>query len=115
MGLKCSSHAKALGRTIFYILLLPWSALAVAAALVGISTMGRSLNPAMGVVTVAEFLVALAVCNLGFTGWAVSELRDRFRLLAASQPLPPERLARHGNPSSKSCASGAGNGNARTV
>jgi hypothetical protein len=93
MGLKSTSQAKALGRTIFYILLLPWTALAVAAAVVGISTMGRSLSPAMGVVTVAEFLVGLTVCNLGFTGWAVSELRDRFRLLAASQTLPPERFA----------------------
>jgi ABC-2 family transporter protein len=92
MGLKCSSHAKALGRTLFYILLLPWSVLALAAAVVGVATMGRNLSPAMGAVTVAEFLVALTVCNLGFTGWAVSELRDRFRLLAASQTLPPERF-----------------------
>jgi hypothetical protein len=92
MGLKCSSHAKALGRTLFYILVLPWSVVAIAAAFVGMATMGN-LSPAIGVVTVVEFLVALVVCNLGFTGWAVGELRDRFRLLAASQPLPPEQLA----------------------
>jgi hypothetical protein len=92
MGLKTSSHAKALARTLFFILFLPWAVLAVAAAIVGIVTMGRNLNPLMGALTVAEFLVALAVCNLGFTGWAVSELRDRFRLLAASQQLPPESL-----------------------
>jgi hypothetical protein len=92
MGLKSSSHAKALGRTLFYILLLPWSVLAVSASMVGIATMGTGLSPAMGVVTTAEFLVALTVCNLGFTGWAVSELRDRFRLLAANQTLPPERF-----------------------
>jgi hypothetical protein len=66
--------------------------LAVAAALVGIITMGHNLNPGMGVFTATEFLVALVACNLGFTGWAVSELRDRFRLLAASQQLPPERF-----------------------
>ena len=92
MGLTASSHAKALGRTLFYILLLPWSFLAVAAAFVGIMTMGRSLDPWMASLTVVEFLVALAICNLGFTGWAVSELRDRFRLLAANQQLPPERF-----------------------
>jgi hypothetical protein len=93
MGMKSPSHAKALGRTLFYILLLPWSGLAIAAAVVGILTMGRNLSPAMGVVTVAEFLVGLAVCNLGFAGWAISEMRDRFRLLAASQQLPTERPA----------------------
>ena len=92
MGLKTASHAKALGRTLFYILFLPWSGLAVAAAFFGLVTMGGSLSPGMGALTVAEFVVALAVCNLGFTGWAVSELRDRFRLLAANQPLPPERF-----------------------
>jgi hypothetical protein len=95
MGLKSSSHAKALGRTLFYILFLPWSGLAVTAAFVGILTMGRNLSPWMGAVTVAEFLVALSVCNLGFTGWAISELRDHFRLLAASQPLAPDRFVPH--------------------
>jgi hypothetical protein len=93
MGLKTSSHAKALGRTLFYLLLLPWSFLAVAAAFVGIMSMGHNLNPGMGALTFAEFVVALAVCNLGFTGWAVSELRDHFRLLAASQTLSPDRFA----------------------
>jgi hypothetical protein len=92
MGLTTTSHAKALGRTLFYILFLPWSGLAVAAAFVGIMTMGRNLSPAMGAVSVAEFVVALAACNLGFTGWAVSELRDRFRFLAASQQLPSQRF-----------------------
>jgi hypothetical protein len=92
MGLKSSNHAKAFGRTLFYILLLPWSLLALVAAALGIATMGRGLSPAMGFVTAGEFLVALTVCNLGFTGWAVSELRDRFRLLAANQTLPPERF-----------------------
>jgi hypothetical protein len=93
MGMKCSSPAKALGRTLFYILFLPWSVVAIAAAFVGVATMGSSPSPAIGVVTVVEFLVALVACNLGFTGWAVGELRDRFRLLAASQPAPPERFA----------------------
>jgi hypothetical protein len=92
MGLKTPSHAKALGRTLFYILLLPWSFLAIGAAIIGIMTMGHYLNPGMGVLTAAEFLVALAICNLGFTGWAVSELRDHFRLLAASQPFAPDRF-----------------------
>jgi hypothetical protein len=91
MGMKYTSHAKALGRTLFYILFLPWSILAVAAAFVGVATMGSNLSPAIGVVTVVEFIVALVACNLGFCGWAVSELRDRFRLLAASQTAPPER------------------------
>jgi len=92
MGMKYSSHAKALGRTLFCVLFLPWSVLAVAAAFVGIATMGRNLSPVTGVVTAGEFLVGLVACNLGFCGWAVSELRDRFRLLAASQAEPPERL-----------------------
>ena len=47
----------------------------------------------MGSLTVAVFLVALAVCNFGFAGWAVCELRDRFRLLAANQAPPPAPLA----------------------
>ncbi|HTA29838.1 MAG TPA: hypothetical protein VK731_05105 [Candidatus Cybelea sp.] len=93
MGMTCVSQTKALGRTLFYILFLPWSIVAVAAAFVGLATMGRILSPAIGVVTVVEFLVALVICNLGFTGWAVSELRDRFRLLAASQPVTAERPA----------------------
>jgi hypothetical protein len=93
MGMKYASQAKALGRTLFCILFLPWSVLAVAAAFVGIATMGSNVSPAIGVVTVVEFLVALVACNLGFCGWAVSELRDRFRLLAASQSAPPERRA----------------------
>jgi hypothetical protein len=91
LGMTCSSQAKALGRTLFYILFLPWSIVAIAAAFVGLATMGSILSPAIGVVTVVEFLVSLVVCNLGFTGWAVSELRDRFRLLAASQSVALER------------------------
>jgi hypothetical protein len=94
MGMTCSSQSKALGRTLFCILFLPWSIVAVAAAFVGVATMGGNLSPAIGVVTVLEFLVVLVACNLGFTGWAVGELRDRFRLLAASQPNPPERWAK---------------------
>jgi len=96
MGMKTPSHAKALGRTLLYILLLPWSFLAIGAAFVGIMTMGHNLNPGMGALNVAEFLVALAVCNLGFTGWAVSELRDHFRFLAASQPITPDRFVAPG-------------------
>ncbi len=91
MGMTHVSQAKALGRTLFYILFLPWSIVALAAAFVGLATMGNSFSPAIGVVTVVEFLVGLVVCNLGFSGWAVSELRDRFRLLAASQPVTAER------------------------
>ena len=41
MGLRHSSHAKALGRTLFCILILPWSALAFSAACVGIVTVSR--------------------------------------------------------------------------
>jgi hypothetical protein len=94
MGLKTSSHTKALGRTLICILFLPWSALAVAATFVGILTMGKILNPLISALTVAEFLVvALATCNLGFAGWAVSELRDRFRPLASNQPLPLDGYA----------------------
>jgi hypothetical protein len=93
MGMKYTSQAKALGRTIFCILFLPWSVLAISAAFVGIATMGRNLSPATGVVTAGEFLVGLVACNLGFCGWAVSELRDRFRLLAASQAEPPKPWA----------------------
>jgi hypothetical protein len=93
MGMTCSSQTRALGRTLFCILFLPWSMVAIAAAFVGLATMGNIMSPAIGVLTVAEFLVALVACNLGFTGWAVSELRDRFRLLAASQGEPPKRAA----------------------
>jgi hypothetical protein len=93
MGLKYSNHAKALGMTLFSILFLPWSFLALATAFVGVLTMGRSLSPETAFITGAELLVALAVCNLGFAGWAVSELRDHFRLLAAHQLPPPRPVA----------------------
>jgi hypothetical protein len=85
LGLKSASHSKALGRTLFYILFMPASALAAASVCFGIATMGRSFTPAMSVLMVLVFLVMLAVCNLGFAGWAMCELRDRFRILAAQQ------------------------------
>jgi hypothetical protein len=47
---------------------------------------------------VGEFVVLVVVCNFGFAGWAVSELKDRFRMLAAQQqladaPRPPSPFA----------------------
>jgi ABC-type transport system involved in multi-copper enzyme maturation permease subunit len=88
-GLRTTSHSKALGRTLFYILFMPWSGLAVAAVCFGIATMGTSFTPPMTILMVIEFFVMLAICNLGFTGWAASELRDRFRVLAAQQQAAP--------------------------
>jgi hypothetical protein len=89
-GMKTASHARALGRTLLYVLFLPWTIVALSAAAAGVATIGRNFSPAMAVMTIGEFLMALAICNLGFTGWAVSELRDDFRLLAASQTISRE-------------------------
>jgi hypothetical protein len=87
LGLKSASHSKAMGRTLFYILLMPWSGLIVAVVCFGIATLGNSMTPGMVAAMVAEFVVLIVVCNCGFAGWAVSELKDRFRILAAQQQL----------------------------
>jgi hypothetical protein len=89
LGLKSTSHSNALGRTLFYILLMPWSGLAVAAVCFGIATTGRNFTPSMTIVMAGEFFVLLILCNLGFGGWASMELRDRFRALAAQQQAAP--------------------------
>jgi hypothetical protein len=89
LGLKSTSHSKALGRTLFYILFMPWSGLVVVAVGFGIATLGVNFTPPMVSVLVVEFFVLLFICNLGFTGWAGGELRDRFRILAAQQQTPP--------------------------
>jgi hypothetical protein len=87
LGLKCASHAKALGRTLFYVMFMPWSGLALVAVVIGVCTMGKSFAGPMTLVMIVEFFVLVALCNLGFAGWAGGELRDRFRLLAAENFL----------------------------
>jgi hypothetical protein len=91
MGMRTPNYAKALGRTLFCILFLPWTVVALSCAGMGIATMGSSFSPAMIFVTVLVFLGALMLCNLGYTGWAVSELRDQFRILASSQIILPKK------------------------
>ncbi len=88
-GMRTANSAKAMGRTIFCILFMPWTVVAVCAAGVGILTYGH-FQPMMSVVTGFEFAAGWCACNLGFAGLAVCELRDKFRFLAASQTAPPK-------------------------
>jgi len=80
-GVKLGNPAKATGRAIFNVVLLPW--------IVGICFTGLAVMLAHGdtaqaasFITVAVFLGSLAFCNFYFTGVATSELRDSFRYWA---------------------------------
>lgn len=82
LGLKLASPAKAASRAILYVVLLPWGVMFSFAAL---AAMLRS-SPGMGDVSptaVVIFVLSLLFCNSYFTGWAINDLRDRFRFLAA--------------------------------
>jgi hypothetical protein len=87
-GMTCKSLAQAIRRTIIYVLLTPWAGMVASAAIVGLLTSGRGLNDQTAFVAGIWFAILLVVCNLGFLGWSMNELRENFRVLAAHQSIP---------------------------
>jgi hypothetical protein len=85
LGLRLGSPAKAAGRAIFYVVLLPWFFLVCFAALAALLAGRPALLPApdFGILLALVFVIAAVFCNLYSAGWAVNELRERFRALAA--------------------------------
>jgi len=69
-------------------LLTPWAGMVASAAIVGLLTSGRGLNDQTPFVAGIWFAILLMVCNLGFLGWSMNELRENFRVLAAHQSIP---------------------------
>ena len=87
-GMTSKSLAQAIRRTIIYVLLTPWAGMVASAAIVGLLTSGRGLNDGTVFVAGIWFAILLVVCNLGFLGWSMNELRENFRVLAAHQSIP---------------------------
>jgi hypothetical protein len=83
LGLRLANPPKAASRAIFYVVLLPWALLicfaAPATLLVGRHRLGLDAAVPCAVILV----IAVVFCNSFFTGWAINELRDRFRSWAA--------------------------------
>ena len=82
LGLRLGNPARAAGQAIFYVVLLPWLVAIAFAALAALLAGGR-FGPVLGVPSAGFLVIALFFCNSFFTGWAVNELRDNFRALAA--------------------------------
>jgi hypothetical protein len=83
LGLRLASPAKAASQAIFYVVLLPWVPPICFAGLAAILAPGHTIGPGLAFTIAWLFFCSLLFCNLYFTGWAINELRDRFRLLAA--------------------------------
>ena len=75
--------AKAAGRAIFNVVLLPWVLLICSVALATPLVWRHRFGQELGVPFAGIFVFALVFCNSFFPGWAINELRDRFRFLAA--------------------------------
>jgi len=86
-GLRSPGAALAIERSLAAVVLAPWLGAAMIggaiAALCGVFA-SYDLGPAMGF-AVGSLPVGIIACNLGFTGWAFNELRDRFREMASHQ------------------------------
>jgi ABC-type transport system involved in multi-copper enzyme maturation permease subunit len=86
LGMTSRNQAMAIGRTFFYVVILPWPALLLSVAIVGGLTIPMGFQQWAAVVPAPLlFLLLWVACNFGFLGWAISELKDRFRLLAATE------------------------------
>lgn len=83
LGLRLANPARAAGRAIFYVVLLPWLPPICFAALAAILAPGHRLEAEIFFPLALLFLFSLLFCNFYFTGRAVCELRDRFRETAA--------------------------------
>ena len=83
LGLKMASPARAASKAFFLVVLLPWILPVCLAALAVFVPLGHVLGPELRLPVGLVFVFSLLFCNLYFTGWAVNELRDRFRFWAA--------------------------------
>jgi hypothetical protein len=81
-GIKLGNPAKAAGRAIFLVVLLPWVLGIGFAGLAAVLAPGNTGPEVVSPVTVI-FAGSLAFCNFYFTGSAINELRDGFRPWAA--------------------------------
>jgi len=81
-GIKLGNPAKAAGRAIFLVMLLPWVLGIGFAGLAAVLAPGNS-GPEVVFPVAAIFVGSLAFCNFYFTGSAINELRDGFRSWAA--------------------------------
>jgi hypothetical protein len=64
-------------------MLLPWLSVICLAAPAALVFRGRLFGPEIAAPIAGIFGISLLFCNSFFTGWAINELRDRFRALAA--------------------------------
>jgi hypothetical protein len=87
LGLKLGNPTKAAGRAILYVVLLPWLLLILFAVVASPLVLKLRFDPALTIPMSAVFLVSLVFCNTFFAGWAVNELRDRFRAVAAGTSM----------------------------
>ncbi|MGA2540289.1 MAG: hypothetical protein ABSG78_01870 [Verrucomicrobiota bacterium] len=83
LGLRLATPAKAASQAIFYVVLLPWVLLICSVALATPLVWRHRFGQEPGVPFAGIFVFALVFCNSFFPGWAINELRDRFRFLAA--------------------------------
>jgi hypothetical protein len=83
LGLRLATPAKAASQAIFYVVLLPWVLLICSVALATPLVWRHRFGQELGVPFAGIFVFALVFCNSFFPGWAINELRDRFRFLAA--------------------------------
>ena len=81
-GLKLANSAKAAGRALFNVVLLPWIVGICCAGLAVILAPANTESAVVFIIAVV-FLSALTFCNFYFTGLAISDLRDNFRSWAA--------------------------------
>ena len=83
LGLRLANPAQAAGRAIFCVVLLPWVLVIIFGALATLAIPGHRFNGDLGLPIAGIFVISLVFCNTFFTGWAINQLRDRCRALAA--------------------------------
>jgi len=83
LGLRLANPAKAAGQAMLYVVLLPWVLLLFVALLAVMLVRGHRLDGDFAFPGTVIFVTFLVLCNSFFPGWAVTELRDQFRALAA--------------------------------
>lgn len=82
-GLKLGNPAKAAGKAILYVMLIPWISVVVFVVFLLMLVHGHQFEPGFIPPTLLLFIIVFAICNTLFPGRAVNELSDRFRTLAA--------------------------------
>jgi len=92
LGMTSPSSARAFGRTVCSVLLVPWI------PMVGVMGVAGVLNPAGGIFQgsflVGAFWVAVGLMvDVTYCAWAMSRLQNDFREFAARQPTPRASLA----------------------